>query len=457
MNQVRLRHALAVLALILAECSCGDTYRPVAIPLPPIPPNPSSLHYVLTLSVNGLHNPGASTRIDVSGDSSVASAQVGLSPAHAVLLPGGSSVYVANQFEDTISFYAPSGTGPVSFVTLPAGSAPLFLMATTNNTVYVANSGSNTVSVITTANNAVAATIPAGINPVALAETPNGQKLYVANQGTGPNPVNGSVTSVNTVDNSVNPSIAGGVWASPVWAVARGDNARVYVLDQGTGVVSAIDTASDTVVGTASVQPGANYIVYEPSRNRLYVTNPVAATLTILDASSGSSSDPLTVLKSISLTGTLPSSVAALPDGSRVYVGSYSINQTTCTQPGDVAPCITAQVTVISGLNNTVIKTIPIALSAGTSTKTDTPTLAVCDSARFRLSMAASQDSSRVYAAYCDAGATAVIRTTPNTSPGSESSGDYLVTDLKAPVSAAPPIGNGQPPPQNPVFVLAGQ
>jgi hypothetical protein len=62
-----------------------------------------------------------------------------------------------------------------------------------------------------------------------------------------------------------------------------------------------------------------------------------------------------------------------------------------------------------------------------------------------------------VYVSYCDAGSTAVIRTTPDTSPGTQNSGDYLVGNLSAPVSAAAPPGPGlQPPPQNPVFVLAG-
>jgi hypothetical protein len=83
--------------------------------------------------------------------------------------------------------------------------------------------------------------------------------------------------------------------------------------------------------------------------------------------------------------------------------------------------------------------------------------LAACNSARFRLFTAASADSTRVYVSYCDAGTTAVVRTVPNTSPGTESAGDYLVNELQAPASAlAPAVAGGQPPPQNPVFVVAG-
>jgi hypothetical protein len=104
-----------------------------------------------------------------------------------------------------------------------------------------------------------------------------------------------------------------------------------------------------------------------------------------------------------------------------------------------------------------VTKTIPVTLTIDSVTKPDTPELAVCDGARFRVFAAAAVDSTRVYMSYCDAGATAVIRTTPDTSPGSENAEDYLVNNLIAPASASPaPAAGEQPPPQNPVFVLQG-
>ena len=333
---------------ILAGSGCGDTYRPIAIPIQPVPPTPSALHYVLSLSINGVCPPtsgencgqGASSRIDVSGDSSVAAAQVGLNPVHAVIIPNGSSVYVANQMEDSVSFYGPGSVTPVSTISLPTGSAPMFLSATDNNSVYVANSGTNTVSEIATASEVIVRTISVGPTPVALAELPNAQKVYVANRGSGATPVNGSVQVINTVDGSVSP-IANSSWSSPVWMVARSDNARIYALDQTTGTISAIDTAADAVVGTAAVQPGANFIAYDSNLSRLYITNPVAKSLTILNASS----DALPVLGTISFaasaasnapcpTGCIPLSVSALPDGSRAYVVSYQTSPA-CSEAAD--------------------------------------------------------------------------------------------------------------------------
>ena len=62
-----------------------------------------------------------------------------------------------------------------------------------------------------------------GQHPVALAETPNGNKLYVANQGSNP------VSSLNTVDMSQN-TVTGIVGITPVWLVSRSDSQKVYVL-----------------------------------------------------------------------------------------------------------------------------------------------------------------------------------------------------------------------------------
>ena len=49
-------------------------------------------------------------------------------------------------------------------------------------TAYIPNFASNNVSVIDTASNTVTATIPVGIGPQGVAVTPDGRKVYVANQ-----------------------------------------------------------------------------------------------------------------------------------------------------------------------------------------------------------------------------------------------------------------------------------
>jgi len=418
MTVVRMSRTAATFILLLAWTACGDYYRPVANPLIPSLPNPSSLHLVVVISGNGSNNPGTSTSIDVSGDSALSRSTVGLMPAHAGLGAGNTRVYVANTLDDTVSGFSPAGAVPVSTISMPSGSGPSFVNTTEIATVYVANTGNGTVSAISTVSNVITGTIPVGISPVAMAELPNGQKLYVANRGH--NGSGGSVTSINTIDLSVNPPIAGSAWVSPVWVSARSDSQRVYVLDTGSGQVSAIDPATDAVVGSAAVGPGADFMFYDSKRNRLYVTNPATNQLISLEASS----DAL-LASTVPVAGAI--SVTALADGTRVYVAGASLN----------GGSVTSRVTVVSAAGLSVKTTIPLT----------TVPVACATTTWSELSIAAAADSSRVYVGNCDAGNTAIIQTL----------GDRLLTAMPAPLSARPAATpGGIPPPQNPVFVLAG-
>jgi len=424
-----------VVCLIMLWAACGDTYRPVVLPEIPTPPTPSANHSMFVISNNGDFNPGSGMQIDVAGDSNVGVTKVGRGPVFATFVPPvPAHIAVANILEDTVTLYGPAnsafnGGQPVT-VTLPTGSMPVFLNTTENNVVYSANSGNDTVSAISVGLNSVTNTIvlPPGSKPVSLAEIANGSKVYVVNQGTN------SVQSINVIDKSLNAAITDPTINAPIWAVARADGQRVYVLSQSNGDVAVINTNNDTLVpSTVSAGAGANYMLYDGKLNRLYVTNPTAATLTILDANP----DPPNVLATIHLTGgTSPScpttcaplSVAPLPDGSRAYVVSLE----------PVTSSATAVVTVINTLNNTVKKTI---------TLPTVPAQSVCGTIPFRVSIAAGADSSRVYVANCDAEGASIIRT----------SDDTFQFTLAAPVSAAPaPPGSTQPPPQNPLWILAG-
>jgi len=430
MSGKRVGRAAAILLLLLICTSCGDVYRPVATPVVPPPPNPGFAHIAVVVSGNGPNDPGAGTTIDVSGDSAVGEAKLGLMPGHAGLVANGSTVYVANRLDDTISSFSIFSPTTSTTISLPPGSSPAFVHTTEFSTAYVANSGNGTVSAINTLLNVVSATITVGVNPVALSETPNGQKLYVVNEGTSGVAGSGSVSSINTPDRSVNPPVASGSWTTPVWAVARSDSGRVYVLDAGTGLVSAIDTATDAVVASVSVGAGANYMIYDKGRNRVYVTNTPGNSVSVLDVST----DTLTA-KTVTVAN--PLSVAALPDGSRFYVAGATVSGGT----------VTSQVTVFDASSYAASKTIAL---------TSVPQICTPNTP-VELSMAAAADSTRVYVGNCDAGNTAIIRTTPNNSPGSSAPQDTLVLNLPAPVSAQSPSSpGGTPPPQNPVFVLAG-
>jgi hypothetical protein len=100
-------------------------------------------------------------------------------------------------------------------------------------------------------------------------------------------------------------------------------------------------------------------------------------------------------------------------------------------------------VTVVNTSGNTVKTTIamPAVPAAGPYPAP------ICTSTRFPFMMAAGGDSSRVYLGSCDGGNVNIIRTSDDT---------YLLS-LSAPASSRAPIPpSTQPPPQNPVFLIAG-
>ncbi len=477
---------LAVMCGLVVWVGCGDVYRPTIIPNPVPTPDPKNFHSAIALNQNTPFYPGTGMQVDVSGDSTLQFIKVAMGPVHAAVQAGSSRVWVANSLSNSIStFILATGTVttivPATDINLPAGFSPVFVSASepasvNNSSVYIASAaspnpttGNGIVTVLSAGSQVVTAQIPVGRNPVAIAETPDpnlpfNQEIYVVNQA------DSTVSHIHGVDRSVvTPAIA--VGPSPSLAAARADNQRIYVLNQGS--ISTISTLNDSIVNGAAtpVDAGANFMVYDSHLNRLYVTSSTGF-LYVYNAASDPGAvapHPPFLMKTIAIPGAgdcsqcIPVSVSALADGTRAYVASASetTDTTKCAQPigAPAVNCYLTQVTVIDALNLTVnahTTTAPNPIPVPTATSTVLPgvpvlTEAACASTRFRVSMAAAADSSKIFLAACDAGGVASINTASDT---------YVVT-LPAPVSAFPPIQTdpsipAQPPKQNPVFLIPG-
>ena len=260
----------------------------------------------------------------------------------------------------------------------------------------------------------ISAEIPVGSNPSALAETPDGKKLYAVNQGSG------TVSVIDTGNDTVITTVT--VGSSPVWALVSADALSLYVLNQGSNSISVINTTTDVVTATVPVGNTPNFMHFDRRLSRLYVSNTGSNSITVLNASA----TPPVLIKEIPVAAGV-TSVAALSDGTGAYAASLQVGSTA-----------TVTLSVINALNNTVSKTISFPPVSAVS---------ACSGTRFRAFVAAAADGSKVYVSSCDAGVTHVMRTSNNT----------LVLNLLSPPSAnAPPSPGAQPPPQNPVFILAG-
>ena len=454
-NRSRLTGFAALLLLALLGLACGDYYRPVAIPVPVNSPNPAALHFMYAVSSAGALTAGSLSQVDVTGDTLTSVVNSGQSPVHGALSPNGFSLYVANSGDDTVTVSS-NGGQPTTIdlvelcsQTSPCPLVPVFVGSTESARMYVADKGTGTISVINTASNAVIATLPVNpafagsplpspnpaAQPVALAEMPNGTKIYSVNQG------DRTVTSINTIDGSIAARITT-FSAPPIWAVASSDSDFIFVLDQ-SGTISVINTLSDTVVSTASAGTGANYIFYDGVTDRLYVTNPTASNVNIFDvsgnalvahppipisASPASACSAAAVGAGVPVPPVFPTSITVLADQSRAYVASYQL----FTANGATSVC--TQADVIDNGTGRITKTIPLFEAADNSSQTG------CSSARFRVFVAASGGSTntpfKVFVSQCDAGSIADIYTAATTTGPNRNLPDTVMAALPAPVSS---------------------
>jgi YVTN family beta-propeller protein len=196
--------------------------------------------------------------------------------------------------------------------------------------VYVALPNTNSVAVIDGLTNAVLTTIPiAAANatgtatyPYSLALTPDARYLYVVDEscGTGP-PIQGSVSVVDTLNNSVVATIPAGT--CPTSIAITPDGTRAYVTNYDE-TVPVIDTSANAVLTnlTISAQGG---LAISPDGRHVYFASGFPSDLAVIDTATN------TVVSGVNLVvsrgpGVSPETcdalyqVAVTPDGSQVYV-----------------------------------------------------------------------------------------------------------------------------------------
>jgi hypothetical protein len=509
---------------------------PVSFTLPNTGPNQSSA------ITNIVQAPSPSQLVTVTLSTALLEAAAGGQIIiSGVVIPGGinpggynGSFTILSVSGNTLTYDNPitglgSASGGTASVPLPTFCSyqPDFVTTTQTTAAYVANYGVETptmgsgrtpncsltstdsVAALNVTNDTITqiAYLPAGSHPILMAETPNGENLYVVNQGDGVS-VPASVMNLSTTDLSISGTIQLGLNVNPGWIAMRPDGLRVYVLTEADGLLHTIGGSG----GPISVGVGANYVLYDKTLNRLYVTSPAASTsangLLYVFGGGGDVPTPLvtppgnppgTVIippvppcaSAPSTCGPVtPASIAALPDGSRFYVASYQI-QSPCSDPNaGTGSCVIPMVTVFDAASLTIRAASSSLFGAALSLLADVcppgsspgsggspclppfasgqyavPRNPSCDpppayspsSTRFRLFATPSTDSSHVYVSMCDAGAIADISTTTNTVAQGTNAIDRLVTNLMAPFSAGVLGANNQPLPQTPVFLVTGQ
>ena len=143
--------------------------------------------------------------------------------------------------------------------TLTVGNGPAGIAITPNGGfIYVSNTGDNTVSVIPntppnfggggfpTAYPTVS--LPPGSSPGSMAITPDGKFGYVVNRGTG------TVSAISTATNTVATTISGFTCLDPLNQIAiTSDGTKAYVADGACNTADVVSTANNTVTTMVAV------------------------------------------------------------------------------------------------------------------------------------------------------------------------------------------------------------
>src|SRR5260370_408766 len=165
----------------------------------------------------------------------------------------GGHLYVTNQLDDTLSVVNTQTNQGIDTRTnrvvrdLPAGNYPVAVAVTPDGgSVYVANEENASVSVISARTGKITATIPTGEGPFDVAIAPNGQPASVAVLGPG------NVSAINTQTNRISGNVNVGPEGTDPFDIAVTPTA-IYVASQAAGTLSVIDPNSLKITATVTL------------------------------------------------------------------------------------------------------------------------------------------------------------------------------------------------------------
>ena len=377
--------AIGLTACMGALAGCGNSYRPVLATIGVVGPAGQPTKYAIAVSSPSPTSNGLMTMVDFSGDTVLVTATLGVNPYFLVLNSSGTTGYTLNSDKTVTSFDINTSliSSQVLETTLPTGSNPVSLMAT-NNTTYISDPGVFAVDQLTGTPPGLKQLLPvgAGFSPIYVVGLSGAPRVYALTQAIGGGP--GQVLAIETAANTISSALT--VGRAPVYGVMTGDGKRVFVLNQGDGTVSVINSqtnALDTPVSTipvgvrpvwADIAAGLNELVVLNEGNG--TTTPGSVTLVNIPLCSATAlptnpncnaTNPIDATSFGQIVGTVPVGinpimVSVLSDQTRAYVANAGDPNLPCAANGVAVAGVstTCTVSVVNLSTNTVTATIPI-------------------------------------------------------------------------------------------------
>ncbi|MBS1799223.1 MAG: YncE family protein [Acidobacteria bacterium] len=355
---------------LAAISGCGNTYRPVVTAINPVGPASQPQKYAVAISDPGNGLPGLLTIVDFSGDTVLITANVGVAPYYFILNAGGNTGYTLNGDGTMTSFDVSNQlqTRDVVQTTLLNGALPNSIFPDSTST-FVTEAGRTAVAQLKGFPPALNQELPiaSGFTPVYIAGVSGAARQYVINQNTGGG--SGQVAAIETSSNTISGIIQ--VGKAPIYGVMTADGKRAFIMNQGDGTVSVINSQANQLdaVPSPAVNPipvGTSPVWADlaPTKNELVIANagdgtskgsvsiiniPLCSAAALPGNPNCDPTNPIDangfgqVLATVPV-GVNPRMVAVLQDGSRAYV----VNQADST------------VSVVNLTSNTVTATIPV-------------------------------------------------------------------------------------------------
>jgi uncharacterized protein (TIGR03437 family) len=425
-------------------------------------------HYRMAITIVGLLVLG---HLSLAQDLTVSGMiPVGSSPQQAVITPNGGEVYVSNNAGNTISVISTSSNSVVS--TIPVGTRPTSLAISPDGSrVYVANSGDGlgenaggSVSVINTATKSLVGSFTFALPgskgyPVRdIALTPNGAKLYVALEYGGLARIFTATNTGGSISGDLCPE---GVSVSP-------DGTRLYVTYQCSGpggtpghdAIGVFDVASDNFLTSITGLPnvGGSAPKFTPNGAQFWENgtdvcsqsfydhigcppNPgiPESVVNIVQASSN------TLLQSLGLpiSEGAGSTVSFFPDSTRALIGGNTLKIVDTASFATIAavPISASGSVVFAPTGTRAYAPVPsqnaVAVLLVTAARTDPPKLGVDNNALSFISKSASGRSSAQLRITNRGGGTLTFATSSSTVSG----GPWLsVSPATGTVTASAPV-----------------
>jgi hypothetical protein len=392
----------AIMALLAA--GCGNQYRPVVSAINPVGPALQPTKYAIAISNPSPSSPGLLTFVDFAGDTVLTTPQILSNPSYLTVGPGGGIGYAINSAGSFNEFQssAPAQliSSDISQSTLTAGSSPAsissFGVPSTTASVFVPEPGISQVAALTSSGSLVQNIGVAG-NPVYVVGVSGARRAYAISTGDGVTP--STVTPIESGNLSTSAPIPVGI--DPVYGVMTPDGNRAFILNKGSGTVNVInvinngpDLAVPVIPATGTLGVAPVWADLSPTNSDLIVLNqgdgvhpgtlsiisiPLCSTASPATNPNCDASNPVdavgfgTVLATVPV-GINPVMVSVLQDPTtpKAYVANQGV---LCATGASNCTNVEGSVSVVNLTSGTVTATIPAtSVASATSDTNTTPT-----------------------------------------------------------------------------------